>query len=823
MKFLLTVFFSLCITPLLHSQHITGYIFNEQKEPIPYVNIFIQELQTGTTSDLNGKYFFRLFPGNYRMVVSAVGYKSQQINIEMGDVPIIKDIKLEISDTELNEITIKADKKDPAYEIIQQVIEHKKQHLKQLNTYKAEVYVKAVEEVEKLQTKKETTEVVSLEGDPVDPFAEADKNKSEFTNINMVEMQLTLNYQYPQKFKEERTALKRYGNQTGLFLPKFSETEFNFYENLVFLKGVTQNPLISPVSRTAILSYKYKLEAAVMENGILVYKIKVTPRKKGNATVSGTLYINDSTWVINRLDLDLPKGSLKFYDKFNINQEFTNIADSLWLATRQAFTYETKEGKKRNFKGNTVLKYSDYQIDYPFPPKFLGVEVAVTTQEAYDRDSLYWNLNRPEPLTTKQQQMVLYRDSVEAAHKDPAYLDSLDGAYNKITLGEVFIHGMGFRNYQKKRRIYIGSLLELINFEVIGGFRFGPYMNYFKRWENEKFLSVSGSGSFGVRNKDVIGNAFLMYRYNPFKQGDIFLRGGRSFFSINFFDAYLNQLRASNYILNDNFGITHRIELFNGFYISNAFDWRNRKSLEGLNTRSIINEVIDEVPPIEFEDYQAFITQTSISYTPKQRYMREPKRKVILGSTWPTFSFIHRKGWDGPFSSDIDFDYLALSANQDVVLGTLGSSKYNIEVGKFPNSTDLRLVDIKRFRQSDPILYSDPLRSFQVLDTALSTTDLFFEAHLIHHFNGALINNIPLIKKTRISLVAGAGAMWLRENNFNYAEIFGGVERIFKLGARRRLRLGVYGVVAKSNQAPILPSFKISFDIIDTWKKEWSY
>ena len=144
-------------------------------------------------------------------------------------------------------------------------------------------------------------------------------------------------------------------------------------------------------------------------------------------------------------------------------------------------------------------------------------------------------------------------------------------------------------------------------------------------------------------------------------------------------------------------------------------------------------------------------------------------------------------------------------------------------MGKFINNRDLREVDIKRFRQSDPILYSDPLNSFQILDRALNTSDLFFEFHHIHHFNGALINNIPFVKKTKIRVVAGAGAMYLPSEDFRYQEAFAGLERTFKVGARRRLRLGVYGVVAESNQDRPDANFKVSFDIIDTWKKDWSF
>lgn len=146
-----------------------------------------------------------------------------------------------------------------------------------------------------------------------------------------------------------------------------------------------------------------------------------------------------------------------------------------------------------------------------------------------------------------------------------------------------------------------------------------------------------------------------------------------------------------------------------------------------------------------------------------------------------------------------------------------------MQLGKFVNTRDLRYVDFKRFRQSDPILFSEPLHSFQLLDTSLTATDWFIEMHYNHHFNGAMINNIPLIKKTKIRTVAGAGMMWVKENGFFHQELFGGIERIFKLGPRRRLRVGAYALVRQSNFAPPKTDFKISFDIIDTWKRDWSF
>ena len=71
--------------------------------------------------------------------------------------------------------------------------------------------------------------------------------------------------------------------------------------------------------------------------------------------------------------------------------------------------------------------------------------------------------------------------------------------------------------------------------------------------------------------------------------------------------------------------------------------------------------------------------------------------------------------------------------------------------------------------------------------------------------------------------MAGAGFLWIRDHDYRYQEVFAGLERIFKLGKRRRLRLGVYGAAGDSNRHSPRSDFKISFDIIDTWKKDWSF
>lgn len=800
-------------------QAISGYVLDEQNQPIPFVHVFVKQLEDGTISDANGRYFINLTNGVYDIVFSSVGFETKSMEVIIGEETVQKNVWMEPSNVQLNEVVVSARRKDPAYEIIQNVIKNKKKHLSQLSSFQCHVYVKATEVIDvKKKVKKRAN---PLQGEDIlNPFPEEGK---EAPNINMLEMDLVLHYQYPGNYKEERTAVKTYGTKAGLFVPRFDETDFNFYRNLVELKNIAEAPVISPVSRTSILSYKYSLESIDTIDQVVVYGIKVTPRKSGNSTCEGFIYINDGTWNINRLDFTFHKGGLKVYDHFRLKQQYEMINETLWVVTRQEFIYGSKQGKLKKFNGNTTIRQTDFQLNLDFENKFFNNEIVVTKKEAFDKDSSYWNSTRPEPLTLEEQEMVTYRDSVHAHINSIEYKDSVEERYNRVTLGDLTFDGVGFRDHRKKRQYYFSSLFNSVGFEVIGGWRVNPYGFYFKRWESGKILSTSVSPSMGFKNSDFQGALQSYFLYDPFKIASLQLTTGRSFYSINPQDAYLNQIKRSNYILVDRFGLTHRREFINGLYLTTGFDYAERQSVESYDSETVIGRFLDDEEPLSFEDYQSLITEVRLSYTPKQRYMTEPSRKVVLGSNFPTFSIMHRKGWNGPFSSDIDFDYLEFMIRQKVTLGVFGNSEYTLQTGKFFNTRDLRIVDEKRFRQSDPFLYSDPLISFQLLDTALIANDPYFEAHHIHHFNGALINNIPLIKKLRFRMVAGAGILWVQESNYRHEELFVGTERVFKMGARRRLRIGIYGVVANSNQTPFSSDFKISFDIIDTWKRDWSY
>ncbi len=825
------------------AQSISGTVYNEENQPIPFVNIYVRQLESGTSTDENGKYFLTLNVGDYDIVYSAIGLETQNRTLVVTDESLVQDIFMKSSEIELDEIVVKASKRDPAYAIIQNVIDNKKKYLSEIKSSRSKIYIKATENIDRKEKKareakkeneKRQEETMESEGNFVDPF---EKEKQDLAaRLNMVEMEMTLNYQFPKKYKEERTAYKAYGDKSGLFIPIMGESEFNFYRNMVRADNISEMPIISPFSRTSILSYKYKLISTTVEDGLQVHKIKVIPRKKGNLTVNGFVYINDDLWNINRLELSYDKGGLKFFDEFTIKQSYEQIGDSLWIPYRQEFVYQTKQGRNKTFRGSTIMHYSEFENNFDFREKFFKNEVSVTTKEAYERDTLYWSESRPEPLTIEEQKLVSYKDSLETVVNAKEYQDSIQIAYNKVKFLEIIWDGVGFRNNEKKSHLFIGPMPSMINFSSVGGFRVAtPFISYRRRFEDGRMWRTFANFSVGIKNKDYTGQLFNWVRYNPHKLADASIRFGRNFSAIFDDDAIINQLSSSNYIQHDFLELEHRIELSNGLYLRTGVEFSDRRSIEDLDRSTFLDNwianitnsrgevLVSTLGPLEFDNYKATISTIRLSYTPGQKFMTEPNRKIILGSKWPTFSVTHIKGWNGLADSDVDFDYLEAEIEQDIILGVFGSSKYNLKSGKFLNQKKLKFLDVKRFQQSNPWIMISPLQAFQSLDTALQTTKLFFEAHYVHHFNGALINNIPFIKRTRIRVVTGASALWLSENNFQYQEIFAGIERVFKLGPRRRLKLGVHGILANSNQIDSPPAIKFSIDIIDTWQKDWSF
>jgi hypothetical protein len=827
---ILTLFLFLCLANHSFSQSITGVVYDDENNPVPYVKIYaINFTNLGAVTNESGEFLFGCDFGNYDLLVKCVGFEDQVVNVTVtSQAPTEIKIILIRKANVFEGVDASVKKKNLGWEIVQHVIDNKKNLEQQYAGYTCDVYIKGVETFE-VKEKKEKEE--EPDGESKDLFEEQ-KNEiqaqidGEGNRLNLVEINLVRHFQMPNNVKEIRTGYQTVGKPSQIYFQTTVNGEFNFYKSLIHKEDLHTSPIVSPLHPSGILSYKYKLVEIITEGKDTIYKVEIGPRDVGTSTMEGHLYIKKHEWVLTKIDVTLNKGNLKIYDKFHLVQEYQKL-DSVWVVSKQVFDYDTKYAKE-TVHGTTTVVYSNYLFNPVFPPKFFNNELGTTTEDAYERDSTYWQEVRPIPLTEEELRKKFVQDSLTAIYTKKEYLDSVDAVFNKITFLKVLYFGIEHRNREKKTQWYLSSLANFYEPVSIGGMRIGPYADYFKKFENQQWIDLSGDVSIGFNNWDVRGRFRAYHLYNPKRFAGYHFFVAHEVDLINENTAYLETVKRSNFYMNDQVGLFHRIELVNGLFLNNHFRFERRSDLDHLKFNTWFDDYWANDQPISFSSYNAVRTGVSLSYTPFQKYMTEPHRKVILGSRWPTFYVYWERGWNGILGSVVDFDYVSFSVEQEIQLGTLGESFYVFRGGQFVNQDSVFYIDRKFFRKSDigpPFgwLMSNPLQSFQNLDSSYQTEKWYLEFHYIHHFNGAILNKIPFMKKTGIKEVVGAGFIYLPEhNNYFYTEAYFGVERTFKF-ARQRLRVGGYMIFSVANNYVGLPEgqqpknvqFKVSFDVMN--------
>lgn len=802
------------------SYKIYGKITNPRLEPLAFATIQVREWKHGVLSKEDGTYEIRVEAGKFDLVISMVGYKTQLITIAVQKADYLQNIIMEPDVSKgLSEVVVKGKVRDRSEEIIRNVIRKKDSIQDAAGPYSCTVYIKAVQEDSlKVKAKKKNK-----------PQADTALNRfainNELDRMAMAEIVLQLD-KAPQGIKEERLGVTKRGSTNGLFYLSTTEGEFNFYNNLVKTPAISETPFLSPISYSGLLAYRFRIIRTEKQNGRKVFVISVKPRQVSNATMEGEITIADSIWVLTHARLKMPSYHLPEYDFFEVEQHFDLVSDTVWMITRQQFTYYSKSNKATK-SGVTTATYKNFELHKQFPKKYFGVEVSSTTQEAYHKDSTFWQSNRTEPLTEKEVRFIHYKDSIYRATHTRAYLDSLDRVINKITWKKWFWSGQEFNNHEKERHWSLPPLPGLFQPFQFGGTRIMASVFYSKRWENRKGIWLYPNLSYGIRNKDINGSLSVRYLYNPFNRGFLKVSAGRQFAAIFAGDAWINQIKRSNVYLDNALGIGHELELVNGLFLYTDFDIAFRRSVAGYKTNrhvdSLFGDVLENNKAVDFEAYNASYGKIRLSYTPRQKYIREPKEKIILGSAWPTFYVSLRKGLPNLFGSKVNFDYLEFGLEQEIKLGLVGISNYSVRTGSFFNTKDLRLVDYKWQRQGDPLLFMNPNEAFQALDSTFAVFKRFYQGHYMHEFNGALINKIPILKKLQLREVAGGGFLYAPERSLRYAEAWTGIERVFKwpFNTLSKFKLGVYVVGSAANKFNNPVQFKIGITSWDMRTNKW--
>lgn len=778
---------------------LSGVVYDKNGDPLPFATVVLDGTTNGTTTNTKGEYHFELKKGKYKFNFQFVGFESQSHEVDLNK-PQTLNITLKAENTLLKEVTISGKFNDPAYGIIKHAQEKRKDYLKSVQTYRVKAYMKSINRFDEMPKK-------------LPPFIPK-SDMPDSTDLGLIylsESQSIISRKGKNDSKEEMISSKVAGKSQGYSWNRAMDEGLNFYENRVMLEGLNERGFISPIAANALLFYRYEYLGELQQDGRKVNKIRVIPRRKNDPTFRGFIYIGENSWHISAVDFGLENQHIEFFDTLSLKQEYVGVKgvdeqEHFMLMSSRIYAHLRIFGF--GIGVNSVRSFSDYDLDPLFTKSFFNNEVFYIHESANKKDSNFWKMNRPVLLTPEEEKYYYKGDSVEVRKQSKAYLDSLDRTTNKVNFGDLID---GFYYYKRYRNLEISTngIPEMIGFNTVEGLTGNLRFRVRKGDDDRTKYIWTNRLRYGFSNKRWNATTSLTLPLNRHKQQSISFGGGRFIEQFNNYQpitmaintAY-SLFRRENFMKlygKDYLQVRYRQELVNGVYFNGSLKWENREPLQNTTDFAFANERADRAytsnnpqDPAStdqfFERHQAMVFDAQLRFVIKQKYARTPYRKVPEGTKYPIFTLNYRKGIK-TLGSDVNYDFLSLNMGHDLDLGLLGESKFDVAVGGFLNDKQVEFVDHKHFFGNQTLFLNyypgfgrmrPPLNQFQLLDYySASTTGNYLEAHYEHHFNGFLVNKLPLLRKTKFQVVGGVN--YLKQKGLDHVELSVGLENILKV------------------------------------------
>ncbi|TKC04444.1 DUF5686 and carboxypeptidase regulatory-like domain-containing protein [Pedobacter frigoris] len=766
---------------------ISGTINDTDGQPVPFASVYIKNTTTGTSANIDGVYSFAVNPGTVTIIYRAIGYKAIEKSIELTE-NTTQNITLSAEAYTLNNVTIKANAEDPAYEIIRQAIKARKQHLTEVAAYTTNVYIKGVQKLVGAPKR--------FFGRDIQKTLDLDTNRKGILYLS--ESTSTFAYQRPDNIHEEMISSKTAGQNNAFSFNKASDLIINFYDNILLENKLSTRGFVSPISDNAMLYYRYKLLGVSNENGATINKIQIIPRRGYDPVFNGIIYIKDDSWHLVNAEVFLTKSSgINLIDILNIKQQFLKVEDT-YMPSNINFQFN---GNILGFKfeGYYVGVYNNYNLHPDFPKNYFNGEILKITKAVNKKDSLFWLNNRPIPLTAEESRDYVRKDSIAALKTSKRYLDSLEKANNKFGAVKFIVSGYTINNRYKRTSVSLDPLYKAVFYNTVEGFAIKYGATYTKRLEDSRQYSIRPEIRYGFSNKTLTGSLSANYVYDPVKRANIYISGGSGIYDLNnhgsmsllgnTINSLLFETNFSKFYKKEFANIGTTRELAIGLQASLGAGYSRNYNLVNTTQFKIKDFKGEEFtsnnpfnPEFElplFPTYEAFTITASLNYTIGQKYITRPDGRFYQPSKYPTIDLSYRKGVNGILNSDVDYDLVALEVSQNrISSGLWGYSSFVAGVGKFLNNGQVYYPEAKHFWGSNSLFTLPNLRRFLFLDFYLFSTDReYVEAHFEHNFSGLFTNKVPLLRKLKLEEVVGASYL-SQPVKRNYYEFYFGLQRL---------------------------------------------
>ncbi len=740
-----------------------GKVTNSQDEGLPYANIVIQGTASGTTSNLDGFYELTLPEGKYKLSFQYIGYatKSVELVIELGK-KINIDIVLEDEKLELDEVVVRANEEDPAYEIIRQAQNKRKFHLKENKNYSVYVYTKLYGQSNSKKPGNISffgTDLIYQKG--VFYFSETIyKHMIDNSGKMIEELQSSIIH---------KGVKDNISENNPLFINLYQRSSFS----LVMGKNVTK--VKSPISEDAFLYYKFKWEGSYIEEDRMINKIYIEPKSPMADLYTGYIYIIENEWRVLKANLAI-KGVLALsLGNPTITTQYGYLKElDKWVPLLTKFVVEKTDSvdTRENIQIYHVNIWKDFDFSKVDIPKSNINRLA--NREAINNDTTYWKVERPISLTDEESRSII--NSFKNSNEFDGFVTDSSLNLNKKEESKLMKFGAATRmvlgsykfdisdNYSLQKN----GFLDFLSFNTVEGWVINSKLTLAGRAKNPNAISFSQSFRYGFASNRFYHNSTFRYELNPRKLSAISIQGGDYVDQISgeelgtvFYNSIYSLFRRENFlkIYNKRYiASNYSQELFNGLDLTLGASYSQRNPLQNNSNFAWTDEskrsytpniavVNDE--PIDFVSNKALALKFKLEINFARTYDLINGRKIVLPNKYPVLTFALDQGIG-------DVNYLKSFANvkYNYQVGLLGKSKISATHGRFLDQNQITVLDYFHFNANQFIFINDEqnlgLRYQLMSFYNFSTPSTFTGFNFSHFFEGALFKRLPLLKHSGI-------------------------------------------------------------------------
>jgi hypothetical protein len=759
-------------------------IDSESLEPVPYANIGFQHSLVGIISENDGSFYLSTAKPTDTLLVSSVGYELVRMPITRGAEQFFE-IRLVPKSITLEAVVVTPGE-NPAFRILKAINENKKRNdPARLNSYQYKAYTKLRLDLNNVGDGLKDQRLLKDFGFIFDYMDSSEVFNKNYLPLLITETVSTLFFsRNPPVNREVIEAFKVSGveNKTIAQFAGRMYQQLNIYDNFILF---FDPGFVSPIADFGRAYYKYYLEDSALIDDTWCYKISFKPKRKQERTFHGYIWVADNSFAIKNFQLRVSADvNLNLLKDMIATYEFNRVNDTTWFLTSEDMIIDFNVVEKSyGFFGRKTAIYDSILFDRPVPDSIRRITTDTHILEnKLDRDDSFWQENRKTDLTEEDSRIYTMVDSVK---KIPMYktLNTL------VTMLANYYVVLG--------PVELGPYYTTYSSNVIEGSR----IRFGGRTSNSFSTKIMPGGhiAYGFKDKKLKYGIYATYMFNtnPRRTATI-----SHFHDIRQLGKSENAFLDDNYLTsilrrNPNYKLT-MVDQYNAFY---EHEWAPGFS----NTLKFNYQTIHPTEYVPFTHFtregdtltgsplsSAEITlSTHFSY--REKFVWGKFERKSLGSQYPTLDLDLTYGPKGIVESSYEYFKIRLKISDKVETNPLGYLKYRITAGKIYGTLPYPLL---KLHEGNETYAYDPL-SFNMMNYYEFVSDAYVSLFAEQHFQGLILNRIPLIRNLNWREVVSGNILYGRLSDRNrtvmefpeglsglsvpYYEAGVGIENIFKL------------------------------------------